>query len=593
MNKRLAKAGIIFFLIVAVFYIPLGGLNVHTANAVDFLNWLGEAGNSISKLVAIGLIQVGGWLLWLAGLLFNESVKFSIINFSSKVTGASGFINEAWGVIRDLVNMSFIFILLWTAFKMILNLGPNVGKTIMNVIIVALLVNFSLAITKVIIDASNIVTLQFYNQITAVPTGTSPTNIPGTNINDKGLSDIFMQSLKLGTLFDNKGIDNKDLTNLGVKLLLVGVAGFALTVGAAVIFFMITIAFIIRIAVLIFLMVTSPVMFLNWILPQAPSAKWWKSLSDQVLFAPVFMLFMWITVKMMQSNAFKNLAGDASFSEAFGTSKAANNPELAALFISFGIILIFLVMSLRVAKQFGAIGTDWAGKAFGAVAFGGAAFAARSTIGRAATRLADNDGFKNLAGKYAAAEYALKATRGVASSSLDLRAATPIKAAAGVAGIGLGKTQQGGYGETFKTQVGARTGFAKSLGMRKETDAQGRETYVDRATDYGKRIENRGIISFVTATTKANRTAAKEIKKRDPDEIKKMRQEISDRRRDIELLKRETRTATDKWEVAMPNGTNPDPAEEARQKQIIKDSQEKIDILQSEIDQIKKRYESQ
>src|SRR3989344_1781163 len=185
MNKRLAKAGIIFFLIVAVFYIPLGGLNVHTANAVDFLNCLGEAGNSISKLVAIGLIQVGGWLLWLACLLFNESVKFSIINFSSQVTGASGFINEAWGVIRDLVNMSFIFILLWTAFKMILNLGPNVGKTIMNVIIVALLVNFSLAITKVIIDASNIVTLQFYNQITAVPTGTSPTNIPGTNINDK------------------------------------------------------------------------------------------------------------------------------------------------------------------------------------------------------------------------------------------------------------------------------------------------------------------------------------------------------------------------------------------------------------------------
>ena len=500
-------------MIVAVFYVPLGGLNVHTV-AAQF-GWIGEVGNSVSKLIAIGLIQLGGWLLWLAGLLFNQSIELSVVEFSTTVTRASGFINEAWEVIRDLVNMSFIFILLWMAFKMILNLGGDVRKMLVNVIIVALLVNFSLAITKIIIDASNIVTLQFYNQITAVPTGTSPTNVPGTNINDKGISDIFMQSMRLGTLFDNKGIGTKDMENLGVKLLLIGVAGFALTAGAAVIFFMVAVSFIIRMAVFMFLMVTSPIMFMNWILPKIPSDKWWKSLSNQALFAPVFMLFMWITVKMIQSNAFKDLMGNASFSESFGTEKTANNPELATLFIGFGIILTFLIMSLRTARQFGAIGTDWAGKAFGGLALGGAAFAARNTLGRVASRAANSDWLKNKAESSLWGEYALKSARGVAGGSLDLRALRPVKAAAGAAGINLGVAQRGGYEKTLKERVGTRVAFGASLGERKYTE-EGKEVKESRAKGYAERLERpfwpviqQG--ATILDITKANREAAKKI----------------------------------------------------------------------------------
>ena len=71
-------------------------------------------------------------------------------------------------VTRDLANMFFIFILLYIAIATILEIAAYNAKALLaRLIIVALLLNFSLFFTRVIIDASNIWGSAFYDRISS------------------------------------------------------------------------------------------------------------------------------------------------------------------------------------------------------------------------------------------------------------------------------------------------------------------------------------------------------------------------------------------------------------------------------------------
>ena len=64
---------------------------------------------------------------------------------------------KGWGAVRDVANIFFILMLLYVAIKTVLSLNVTDNKRLVGVIIiVALLINFSLFTTKVVIDASNI-----------------------------------------------------------------------------------------------------------------------------------------------------------------------------------------------------------------------------------------------------------------------------------------------------------------------------------------------------------------------------------------------------------------------------------------------------
>jgi len=104
------------------------------------------------------------WLLYTAGTIFDTMLIFSL---SNKMINQP-FVTEAWEAVRDVANMAFIFVLLYIAIATILNLG-DYKKLLVNLVIVALVINFSAFFTKIIIDASNIVALGFYNAISAPP----------------------------------------------------------------------------------------------------------------------------------------------------------------------------------------------------------------------------------------------------------------------------------------------------------------------------------------------------------------------------------------------------------------------------------------
>src|SRR3989338_4329537 len=91
-------------------------------------------------------------LLTLAARLFDAILALTL---SSQLYGP--FISSAWVVVRDLANIFFKLILLYIAIKVILGMaGHGVKQMIVQVVIAALLINFSMFFTKIVIDSSNI-----------------------------------------------------------------------------------------------------------------------------------------------------------------------------------------------------------------------------------------------------------------------------------------------------------------------------------------------------------------------------------------------------------------------------------------------------
>jgi hypothetical protein len=93
----------------------------------------------------------------------NFAVNEFIIDFGGNVTGTGigAAIDTLWSVVRDFFNIIFIFAIIYLGFKMILGSDDSGTKrALVYLIIAALLVNFSLFISKFIVDFSNILAEQ-------------------------------------------------------------------------------------------------------------------------------------------------------------------------------------------------------------------------------------------------------------------------------------------------------------------------------------------------------------------------------------------------------------------------------------------------
>ncbi len=117
----------------------------------------------IAKILYWFFYAIPSLLLNVAGNFFNVIIALTLF---SDLYDKATFVGNAWVIVRDLSNIFFILVLLYIAIKTILGLGGSeVKKMIAQVIIMALLINFSMFFTKIVIDTSNILALVFYNRI--------------------------------------------------------------------------------------------------------------------------------------------------------------------------------------------------------------------------------------------------------------------------------------------------------------------------------------------------------------------------------------------------------------------------------------------
>ena len=345
-------------------------------------NFTAEAIQGILDVLANSTLLFAGLITAFAGMLFNLSVAFSL--HIKDFLDTTPFIDTAWATFRDIANMFFIFILLYVAIKTIL--GDNPGKMLTSIIITALLVNFSMFFTKVVIDASNILALNFYNAIN-VPKSTE-FNIADSKTWSLGLSDPFMAALAIQTTYPK----DADLTNTTYSKLFAA-AGAAITqrilsqtVGvlvmliAAFVFFAGAWMFIARTVILLFLLMFSPIAVVSRLLPKSKAIwdKWSETLIKQLIFAPAFMIMIWVVLNILKANAIKKLMS--------GGFAGALQGDVNAFGVIFGyaFIIALLIMTLIVSQVVGGKGATTLIGWGQALRKGAQGFAGRHTIGRAA-----------------------------------------------------------------------------------------------------------------------------------------------------------------------------------------------------------------
>ena len=335
----------------------------------------------IARFVANPMLWLSSRILWLAGLIFNFTLNWSLK--IKDLVDNTRVVATGWKILRDIANLCFIFILLAIAIGTILRIDSyDVRKLLAKVIIVAILLNFSLFLTKVVVDASNILALQFYSRIA-----------PNPNNLDGGVSAAFIEGLGLQGVYkagsQNTQDSSKDFVANEAKtknVIFIGILGSALILVTAFVLLVGVILFIIRTVVLMAIMILSPLAFLASILPNTAGyfKHWYTSLFKQAFFAPLFLIMIYIVFAAINEKQFNPTGGPAAnFSNLLAGSESATS-VIYSFILLIGLMLASLIISKTLGAYGGELARNWAGKA----SFGIAGWTGRQSAGRAFEHIA-------------------------------------------------------------------------------------------------------------------------------------------------------------------------------------------------------------
>lgn len=303
------------------------------------------------------LIPLFGTILSSIALLFDYAISWSVTDFARTI-GDLGSIKLAWVVLRDLANIFFIFLILYLAIGTALQLdNVSVKKMLPRIIIVALLINFSMFFTRIVIDASNLLAYQFYKGINLEDTRDISIGEVTIGRRAKTVSGAIISGLDLNAQFSTKdpktGVVRElpkgmfdSIAAVAGSLFVVVVASFVVLAGA--------IMLIIRIVSLIFFLVLSPLAFLAAAFPgqKGQFDKWFKGLINQCFFAPFYLMFLFVSIKIIKGG--------------LGTTVGLGAKWGGAVSLQYFIIIGMLLASLILATKMGAFGAQkaigWAGK---------------------------------------------------------------------------------------------------------------------------------------------------------------------------------------------------------------------------------------
>lgn len=433
-------------------------------------------------------------LFALAGTFFDYTFAYSVNDDSYR----SAFVVQGWNVVRDFCNMFFIFVLLYIAFKTILDLnGAKTKEMIVNVVIIGLLINFSLFATRVIIDVSNVLARVFYNsntiQITALDedgggnevtdtiarmntTGVLP--LSSALVNKVNPQALIINADKMGDLPDKAGqIDQSEYFNStknkgGVTpwtFIFVTLLASAINVVGFIVFLTVGMMFVVRVVGLWLAMIMAPFAFFSYTVPEMQNLdmvglkKWWPETLKLAFLAPVFIFFIYLILQFLETG--------------LGVIDASNKTGMLnfsiAVLVPFAFIMVLLMQAKKIAvKMAGQMGEGVAkfGSTVGGLALGAGvglgAMAMRGTIGRAGSALANSDRVKGWEKKgYLGAATLRNIGKSAGSGSMDIRG-TKLGASAGKGlGVDMGKAKEGGFEKIKAEKIDKRVKRAKELEM--------------------------------------------------------------------------------------------------------------------------------
>ena len=462
------------------------------------------------------LLAGGGWI-------FDIMLAFSL----SKNVLDAGFAKNGWAVTRDLANMLFIFILLAIAIATILQISSYGAKSLLaRLVIIALLLNFSLFITRVVVDVSNVTARLFYDSISPantaanVPDGTTPLSassyiksldIPTKDIS-VGLVAAFNPQQLLGIESFNKWVSGGK--GLG-ELFFIYIFATVLNVITAWVLVSIAMLLITRVAVIWFLMAVAPLAFIAMILPNTKSwaSRWWSELFSKSFSIAVFLFFLWIIAAFTSSTFLKDTFNTSASSAAGGLLQF-----VVIVGLQFSVLIVMLLMAKKVMEKMAgsiggmslAIGNKLAGGALGLLAGGVGGRLARGFIGRGGAMMAGSEGLQRAAQKDGATGWAarrmLLAGDAVSKKSFDIRNVPAVQKAMGSIDAGLGGGGgKGGYTAILAAQVKRKKEIGEFLAG---SDSDGMMKKM-RIESYAKRLETKGDSALSTLRRSVGLTPAR------------------------------------------------------------------------------------
>ncbi|MFZ1020147.1 MAG: hypothetical protein WAN61_04165, partial [Minisyncoccia bacterium] len=372
---------------------------------------------------------------------------------------------------------------------------------IVEVIIIALLINFSMFFTEVIIDASNIVALIFYNKISVVTTDATGNSSPRPYASVSGEKDVaggmvsafdptttltnqnfFNQATKV---YDVTGTEQPSAEN-GGKVPASVLFGITVLAGAIMLFacyalFIAGISFLGRLIELWVLIIFSPFAFMSSTIPILETAEYigWKAWFSRLLkvafMAAIFMFFLYFIFMLIHANIFGTLIALTPGA----SGPAATIKTILGIVLPTFFILILLMKATKFAKEgSGALGemlikgTEIAMGVVAGVGLGVAAKGLQGTVGQVSSRMANSEWAKKreAEGKFGGALFR-KTTQGLARSSFDVRQGAVggvLAAAGGISGLNLGHSSKlfkeaGGFEADKKKRSESRVARAKEL----------------------------------------------------------------------------------------------------------------------------------
>ncbi len=307
------------------------------------------------KCLLYGLLQFLGWMLSFVATLFQWVVT------PSNISGPTGLLNQmvvknVWVMVRDILNMTFIMILLFAAFCTVFQVDSwNLKKVWLQILINALLVNFSFPIARIFIDISNVAMYYFLNNLFSGTGGG----------NGSAIMTSFSKAAQLSVLLTPEGYATAQIPYLLASIIFTFILGTTLLVLAAL--------FVIRLVALTMLLMFSPIGFVGYIFPGTSkfASDWWSNLFNYSFFGPVMVFMMMVAIAIMKAAPLATFTTAAAGNTGGGVSASWLG---SAAFFSIPIIILWTAMGI--SQKMGIEGASmvvgkgqalakWAGNTFG------------------------------------------------------------------------------------------------------------------------------------------------------------------------------------------------------------------------------------
>lgn len=521
--------------------------------------------NKTEKTIYQIFVAIGSWVLGIGGRLLEVSIATFVIDMGGFMNreGLTPAIGELWEVVRDIFNLIFIFGIIYIGFRTILRIDESGTRRSLGLLLVAaLLINFSLFTTKLVVDFSNLLAYEINRVLVATPFDLDDTS-EGKSIAGKIVTAVSLDNFEedrtaeLGS-HDKGGAGIHIALMMGlVTMLFMIITGFVFAAGA--------ILMISRFVMLIVFMVFSPAIFLGWILPQfaSKSREWWQQFLKYALMAPAYLFMIHLSFTVLDKIDITS-HGDLASAVGAVSDSDVTNPNF--LFLALYLMVTGLMWaSLVVAQKLGVFGADRIVKfgqnsarnigknvgSFGAttagrIGFGMPAWAAQRYFGRMAAKGSESEKLRDRAAtkgfKGAVARAHLATLNKVADSSFDARRIGNLGK-----NIGIGEGKKGGYSSRVNESSKAAVKYAESLGYNKTEAKKIEKNYLqpialaEKAVS-DKRIEVDNDPTIVAAREQVNNLGAQlnaantgADRQRISEQIKAQREVISNRQEQIGL----------------------------------------------------------